>query len=343
MRVLVTGMSGHQAGKQPKIKYVTVASMIADAIRDAGHEVTHRQAEWNEDLSQSDVVVIGMVPPYSIAAHAIYPALKLIRDAVQANHPVLLYVDDPNFYQFKNQYPSVERGIHRIFRENMYGGRPHYQDALAVQDEFQEIITWLTHQDWPPMLYPAYDFGDREKMPPIRTVKKIYADPSGYAPEYPFSWPAQRERSWVIGGIVDPRPWLEKLGGSWPVEMYGNAKYNLRPLLEEQLVARFAETRGVLCQPRKVTYATGWWRSRYYFAAKTRSILVGDLGDLAPLGAPYQLTVQDVEAMDESQLDAAAAAQAGVMLDLAWDRVRYSWALNEALSAAIDLRGATSW
>ena len=336
MRVLATGMSGHQAGRTPKNNMITVAKMIADALRDGGHDVDQRAAMWNEELGNYDVVVVGMVPPFSIAANWIYPALRLIRRCVQEGKPILLYVDDPNFYQFKNQYPSISRGIHRIFRESMYDGRPFYLNALAAKSEYQETIDWLATQTWPPMLYVAYEWGNHDAMPPINTVQKIYADPSGYAPEYPFSVPTSRERHWVIGGLIDSRPWLEKLGTTWPVEMYGNAKYNIAKLQESELVQRFAETRGVLCQPRKVTYASGWWRSRYLFAARTNSVLVGDLGDLAPLGDAYQLTIAQVEAMNEFDLDQAARAQAEVMLGIVWNKRQYITALTNALHAAMN-------
>lgn len=343
MRVLITGMSSQQGGKFPKVQYVTVSSMIAQALRDAGHEVDHRLPLWDEDLSKYDVLVLGMTPPFSIASRMIYPALHLFKQAVQGGFPIVCFIDDPNYFQYKNQYRSIDRGIQRIFRLGMYDHRPYFQQANEIRDEYNEIVNWLGYKTWPAVVWPVYDWGDRSKLPEIDTIKRFYSDPSPYVPDYPINVSEQRERSWVIGGIVDVREWVEKQQASWPIELYGNAKYNLKPLLEADLVQRFAETTGVLCQPRRHTNGTGWWRSRFLYAAKARSVLVADPADVACLGEPYSYGVGDVESMSTSDVAALAERQAELMLGLVWSKDRYAKLWDEAIEFACDERNKLTW
>lgn len=49
------------------------------------------------------------------------------------------------------------------------------------------------------------------------------------------------------------------------------------------------------------------------YAARVRSILVTDKGEGAPLGDAYKLTIKQVEAMSDSELEQAATAQADTL------------------------------
>ena len=338
MRILLTGFSSQQCGGSPIMKYVTVSSMIRDALVDAGHEVDNRKYEWNDDLTPYDAVLIGLVPPLSINGRLVYSGLKAIHDCLTYRVPMMFYVDDPNYYQSKSQYPTVMRVPERIYRESVYTHRPDYATALENKSQIVNVVNWMSTNLWPTVLLPAYEWGDHDEMPRMTTVRHVFADPSAYVPDYPFEIPEQRERTWVIGGIVNPLEWLGRLNLTWPYEMYGNAKYNTHgKLYEADLVQRFASTRGVLCQPRVRTRGTGWWRSRYLFAAKTGSILLGEARDLTPLGDPYtRVTPAEVEQMDDAGLDQLASEQGKIILDQLWTRERYSAAVDAALKTACD-------
>lgn len=335
MRLLLTGLSQQQCGGQPLLRYVTVSSMIKAALEDAGHQVDNRKYTWDEDIRSYDAVVLGMVPPFSIGAGNLYSGLKAFADCLRFKVPVLLYVDDPNYYQFKNQYPSINRGLHRIYRESMYAGRLDYENARTDESLMGKTIEWLATRQWPTLVRPTYDWGDHSLMPYVNTVRLVDADPSSYAPRYPFEVPEQRERAWVIGGIVNSSDWIAKQSLTWPVEMYGNAKYNTHGRLKEpDLVARFAKVHGVLCQPRPRTNASGWWRSRYLFAAQTKTIVFGDPKDVHPLGDVYLVPGSDVEKMSVTQLHDLASRQSEHFLSLIWPRERYSRVFDEALQVA---------
>jgi hypothetical protein len=58
---------------------------------------------------------------------------------------------------------------------------------------------------------------------------------------------------------------------------------------------------------------SGWWRSRFLYAARIGSILVTDKGEGDPLGDAYKLTIADVEKMNTEELAAAAQAQADAL------------------------------
>jgi hypothetical protein len=168
---------------------------------------------------------------------------------------------------------------------------------------------------------PMYSFGDRssvrKRMPkevgPIEALDPSCVVNDTLAAVIP-SKPEKKKRAWVLGALMPHDIWLEKKNPSWPVEIVGSRKL-IRKMggqrfgTEQEVLEFYNEHWGILSPPYPHA-GSGWWRSRFLYAAHIGSILVADKGEGDPLGDAYKLTISDVEKMSDAELAAAANAQA---------------------------------
>lgn len=171
---------------------------------------------------------------------------------------------------------------------------------------------------------PMYAFGDRslvrKRMP--KTMGPIEAlDPSATIYDIlntsEAKPPEVKERKWVLGALMPHDTWLERKKPEWPVEIIGSRKLikkfgGQRLDSEADVLAFYNDYWGILSPPYPHA-GSGWWRSRFMYAARVGSILVTDKGEGSPLGEPYKLTIKQVEAMSDVELAAAAAAQGAAL------------------------------
>lgn len=168
---------------------------------------------------------------------------------------------------------------------------------------------------------PMYAFGDRSlvrKRMPVEMHGIEALDPSATifnilntsSPKPP----SEKKKAWVLGALMPHDAWLEKKSIEWPVEIVGSRKLvrkygGQRFDTEADVLAFYNEHWGILSPPYPHA-GSGWWRSRFMYAARVKSILVTDKGEGKPLGTPYSLTIKQVESMSDAELAGAAEAQA---------------------------------
>lgn len=171
---------------------------------------------------------------------------------------------------------------------------------------------------------PMYAFGDRtsvrKRMP--KDVGPIEAlDPSSVTFEtlaaVPAAKPEEKEKAWVLGALMPHDTWLERKNPDWPVEIVGSRKLirkmgGQRFATEQEVLEFYNKNWGILSPPY-MHAGSGWWRSRFLYAASVGSILVTDKGEGDPLGDAYKLTIADVEKMNTEELATAAKAQADAL------------------------------
>ena len=171
---------------------------------------------------------------------------------------------------------------------------------------------------------PMYAWGNRtgvrKRMPvevgPIEALDPSVVVNDTLAAVTPKS-PAEKTRSWVLGALMPHDEWLARKNPEWPVEIIGSRKLikklgGQRLDTEQDVLEYYNERWGILSPPYPHA-GSGWWRSRFLYAAHIGSILVTDKGEGDPLGDAYKLTISDVEKMSDSELAAAAKAQADAL------------------------------
>ena len=193
----------------------------------------------------------------------------------------------------------------------------------AYEGQLVETASILLGERWSKGLVPAcpmYSFGDRSlvrKRMPTEMAGIEALDPSSTIYDILSSCEAtafeNKQRSWVLGALMPHDTWLEKKKPDWPVEIIGSRKLikkfgGQRLDSEEDVLAFYNNYWGILSPPYPHA-GSGWWRSRFMYAARVKSILVTDKGEGAPLGDPYKLTIKQVESMSDDSLANAALAQ----------------------------------
>ena len=107
--------------------------------------------------------------------------------------------------------------------------------------------------------------------------------------------------------------WLERKNPDWQVEIVGSRKLIKKlggqRFAAEQDVLEFYNRHWGILSPPYPHAGSGWWRSRFLYAAHVGSILVTDKGEGDPLGDAYKLKIPDVEKMSDIELHEAAMAQ----------------------------------
>lgn len=196
-----------------------------------------------------------------------------------------------------------------------------YEDRLIATARAFEDERW---QRGMIAVAPMYAWGDRsivrkhfaksangiEPLDPSSTIYSLIAPHQALPPH-------EKKRAWILGALMPHDTWLQKKDYTWPVEFMGAKgmvkKYGgERVKTESDVIDRYNRVWGILSPPYPHA-GSGWWRSRFMYAAKVGSILVCDKGEGDPLGSPYKLTMRQVEAMTDEQLAEAAAAQADAL------------------------------
>lgn len=206
------------------------------------------------------------------------------------------------------------------YRDTDEGVRP-FEDRLVATARAFNTERW-SHGMVP--VVPMYAWGDRTKvrkrMPqtmgaiePLDLSSTIYPL---IAPHAPLP-PEEKRRAWMLGALMPHDTWIDKKDFDWPVEYMGakgliKKRGGERVKTESDVIDRYNQVWGILSPPYPHS-GCGWWRSRFMYAAKIGSVLVCDKGEGDPLGAPYKVTMKQVEAMTDSQLQQLAADQAAAL------------------------------
>jgi len=167
---------------------------------------------------------------------------------------------------------------------------------------------------------PMYSFGDRsivrKRMPvelgPIEALDPTSTVVPTLSPVLALP-PTEKKRAWVLGALMPHDTWLERKSPDWPVEIVGSRKLikklgGQRFDTEQDVLEFYNHHWGILSPPYPHA-GSGWWRSRFLYAAHVGSILVTDKGEGDPLGDAYKLKIPDVEKMTDTELHEAAMAQ----------------------------------
>lgn len=306
-KVLVTGFTGQHTGKSTRLKYDPVAKLFADTIRHAGYEVEHRPTVPEEDLTQYDLIFMGVSSLSSITAGNSYAALWAIGEAVEKGLPILFYIDDWKMHGIQGNAVALLNKPETITKK-FFEGRVDYAWAVENVDKVKKGLEVLAH-NWPDVVMPLYKNGDHDlfkpKMPEGTNI--IAIDPTAFYTPYDIviPEPEQKENTWVFGILSDQRKWLDKLGMEWPLAHRGSkaSKAEAGGMPESELVQMYADSWGVLSCPYWHA-GSGWLRIRHDHAATVGSILVSESKELSFISDAYSVTVKDVENMtlDEKKI-----------------------------------------
>jgi hypothetical protein len=149
---------------------------------------------------------------------------------------------------------------------------------------------------------PAYRWGStdvvRPTLPPgVAAQEIIRLDPSYIAVDIATRAPRATTASykWGLAALGDHTEWLAKQGlpYKWEIECIGHSS-NRKVKTELDVVEFYSSCAGIL-SPSYYHAGSGWWRSRFIYAAALQMPIYAADGEAAPLGDAYSFTPQDIE------------------------------------------------
>lgn len=335
MKILVTGYTAlQQASDRRPIQKIDVPGLIVAELRRQGHEVDWRPFAVGEEPSGYDGAIVCMGPCCSPTSYRCLGAMWLLSRSL----PTILFHDDWQTRAVKSHHGTFMRFADAQLAKRWKTGTRFYyatpEEDLASRRRRSALFEVARrfyegdpHPWWRANLYPQYRWGDRRALDAqgLPGLDRLTVDPSAMIDllsQRDLFSDAPKAREWFLASLMPHDGWVEKKAKpEWPVVYVGSRKLKAERLKTElDVQARTRESWGTLA-PGYSGVALGWWRSRFLYAARSRTILVSDPDVAADglLGPAYGLSCADVEAAGEgrkgeARLQEIAEAQAAVML-----------------------------
>jgi len=190
---------------------------------------------------------------------------------------------------------------------------------------------------------PAYRWGSddivRKTLPkPIAEAGFTRVDPSFIAVDIANASlrSSDREEAWGLAGLADHTEWLAEYlpDATWPVRMVGH-RSNRKVKTEHDVVEFYSSTSGIL-SPSYYHAGSGWWRSRFIYAAALELPLFAADGEASPLGEAYSYTTRDIEGLPAVERDNVGRAQQAAIWPLLSTRDEFAAQAARLIALALE-------
>lgn len=192
---------------------------------------------------------------------------------------------------------------------------------------------------------PMYPWGDRsivQDILPKGSTQLLALDPSEIIiPTMEFgrdlAEQTEKKREWLLAALMPADQFVKKTEFGWPfwntgsVSLIKRLGQGERVKTERDVIARYAERWGAVSPPYEHA-GSGWWRSRFLYAASTGTVMVADPKEVEALGPAYQVDIPTVEGLTDSGLANLASFQA----DALYARHQGIGALGRAAQTAVE-------
>lgn len=308
-KILLTGMTSRQCNADASKKDASFAFLLAQALREAGHEVDQRNPTMTEDYANYDKVIVGLAPIHGMGANRSYGALAAIL-RTWGTDKLMLMLDDPETGKVFSGIRTMCDAPHRLTKQFFSYKLEH---DLASQPEWQawliEGVRLLRDSTWPATIIPQHSWAEA----PPRLVgagdqvpNTIGVDPSLMIKyPHPSAW-SQRRQVWVTEA-PPALPWLEQQKPfiTLPVERHGNAGLP-RFTDDAQRLETYVSVRGVIAPP---VLGGAWWTPRPYLASSAGALVLTDWRSVRNLGSSWTLTAQQADMLDPDAVSDLASEQ----------------------------------
>jgi hypothetical protein len=303
MRVLLTGTSRVMTNSRRFANFRTNITYLRDMLELLGHTVDWRTVEPGEAGLQDryDIALTGLQAINSFVGQ--WNQFGTLWAASQLPH-IVVFGD----WQIRASCYSLK--LHRYLWQNATvitkEGMRLWEKATLFEDVLDaQRMAWYTNLG--AVIAPLFPWGDHAKFMRIHNMDRLYAlDPTNFTQVLTRPTEDQEKRkAWVCAALADQNKWTAKLNLQWPlVRQHGTAgKRGWGRISEDEVVNGLYRTHwGVLAPRQGAMSGTGWWRSRYIYAAQARSVFWADPREVIGLGGPYLSTMQLIEGLSDKEL-----------------------------------------
>lgn len=317
MKILMTGFTAPQNNslRQP-IQKINVLRAVRDGFRKLGHEVEWRKTKLGEDLSSFDLTWVSLFGPNSLNGRL--GTMGALWALSHTDIPSIRYWDDWQVRETRSGFKTVGTRSDFFFYKNLETENYFATDLDLVRSHHDRLTTAINAlwQPWERGLgvAPMYDVGEPMKViheMPHGLGRLMNIDPSAVCvdlrtrdcEDVPDFMKLER---WALAALISHDEWAEKLGCEWPIDYFGNQnmikrKKGKRLQTENDVREAYAERWGII-SPKYHHAGSGWWRSRYIYAALVGSVMYCDEEDAQVWGDGYYKSIAEIEAMDSHEL-----------------------------------------
>lgn len=348
MKVLFTGFTSRAVGSDRNVyDYMCNVNVLAEALRQAGHEVDHRQVSIVTDPCPEedyDVALVGVAAINGLSSRFKLGALHTLHRF--GSRAGIFPSDGKNVAIFPASVQSVSRvGEHAcgpfpsyLLGEGM-GDRNNVIEHEALRAQGASGESWLAEvlDKLPqtsrikcafPALFPLHSWGnpsvygrawgaEASGWDPTNIAIPMQFDPLVIRPNggrLAFIEGAERQRRWVLASLQDNSAWLKKIKPTWPVVSVGNkraakAGVGAEYIPEDQMIREYYGTSyGTLAFGYPLGHG-GWWRMRFIHAALAGCVTCCDANDAIPMPESFKHSRIMLEHWSNEKLAEVALAQ----------------------------------
>lgn len=297
MKVLISGMMKVQARAPRPGFFGSGIVALHEALVQLKHTVEWRKLEYNENLRQYDLLILGLGALGDFSNSFLY---QIIRASEYDN--VLFLIDD---WRANGALRGIrDNDIFRDFLFKMATGR-HVDPAVVKKDrKLLEKLREKMFRQKTNLIGSFFEFGDRKIILEDTPFEDVHSyDPSSFLYKYrlqkeKLEQPSSRIKRWIYGSLGDHHRWVKKLGTTWPVVCHMRKHGNF--LTEPELLREYVKSAAMLA-PMYQASGSGWWRPRYIHAAYSRTPMYGDWTESVGFGRGYWEPVQEIERLSNKE------------------------------------------
>lgn len=333
-KMLVSGMNSKHCNTKKLKRDVMVSWLLAEALRDMGHEVEHRNPTMTETYEEFDHVFLGITALHSVGCNRAYGALAALLKTY-GQRKITLYIDDVDTQKVMSGLRVMNNDPAKLVKP-YYVYRLEYSLATSAPEWHEWLMTGinLLHDyAWPTVIVPMFPWGDIDaiKRGLPNATEVIPIDFSRYVPEYvgEDERSPERERTWLSEADPD-KQWMSMQRTRFPTRFFRKG-YEKRPE-DHGLVLEYAKNWGVI----DPGLDNGFFYSRIIYAAQARALFVTKWQNVQALGDPYSLLADKAEEFDDDTRTAWAEAQHTALDAVLWSRDQVKETLSAILKTKVD-------
>jgi hypothetical protein len=337
MNIVITGYSAPQCGStRSPIQRGSVPQELARVLGlrhkvEIGKFVTKAERKRVRD---ADLLILFLTPPHNLLSRNALTAM--LNAADRLNKPVLAFFDDWQIKQVASGHRTV--GRHALVRVNreLGDGNPLYSGDKDLQrerhDDVSKVCAVFGPFDgrkgaWPASWHwatPVYSWGDPGVVFGAVPGNHPRDRWHGVDPSAAFTTPlinarfTPKDRAFSCVSLLNRSDWVDKLNLEWPVHYAGNRKVGERLKTEVDVVGFVGQYRGMLSPSYKYLNGSGWFRSRFQYAAHVGAVVYAEPDEVAGLDG-YHVPIDEIQSSTDRRLTNLASRQGKIFTNASWD------------------------
>jgi hypothetical protein len=177
MKILLTGLTGRQKGKQLKKNRSGRAidsNYIYKALKDMGHAVQFREIHPGEDLNKFDKIIFGVIDLSGVYGRSCILPMQQMADVPKEK--VIIFYEDWKLSKMKEVYHRFTKASREENIAHIIGRNPRFYDIAEEDfdvDKFLKMVTALENGEYNIMI-PSFKWGDKEIYRKHMPFKKVF-------------------------------------------------------------------------------------------------------------------------------------------------------------------------